>query len=140
MSGETYVGEVREIGYWYVTEEQQGKARKLINIMFASESNEYGVNYSPVCFYTATERLPELPQPDAKMLVGEARVLSFTDTSIDTNFLMDLQPSEITLLRALTQKAYLGNHPGSQPLPASNLDQLIASTGPDVARKLLQAH
>lgn len=130
------IGEIREAACWFKHDWERIQTELQIKEVFDEEADSCGWIYGPVEYREDTERARVLPKPfeDARLLVGEARVVALRHVGkIDLYFLTELEPSELKMLRELTLKAYRRNFPGAPDLPLHNIDQLIAVHGPRIA-------
>lgn len=130
------VGETQQASLFFETELQGEKAEIVIREIFSMEEDELSVLFGPIRF--AVHTVDNAPR-GCKALVGEAEVLEVSTCPIDTHWLMDLQPSELKILREITQKAYKHCFPKAPDLMVHNLDQIIANQGPQIRDKL-RAH
>ena len=84
------------------------------------------------------DRVPVQPDhitgPDVRLLVCEATLVPI----ISSNFLADLDPKDLILLRDLTRRAYARARPAEPPLADKQCDTVINDLGPDAAVAALE--
>lgn len=131
--------EPRIAALWYKTPEQRQKAEQAIREVFSEDAQTLGYVFGELTFYDAdlnANNTPEPPEPDCRLLVGEAPLLGF-EVSEGERFVLDLDAKDLALLRKLTQEAWL-KYPDNKPMPVDELDRVISLTGPDVIEKMLR--
>ena len=118
---------------------QQFKADVLEQMTAEVAASGYAI--SPLRWRTkkpGDERVPARPPhvdgPDVRLLVGEATVMP----ALSSNFLADLEPKDLTLLRGITRRAYARQYPAQPPLSDRQADTLINDLGPDAAVAALE--
>lgn len=123
---------------WYKTTDQREQAKDYIRAAFQFDQDSVGVVYGEIEFTDADlskRNAPPPPEQNAKLLVGEAKVVAYKPTRGE-RFLIDLDTKDLELLRRVTQQAWTKG--GYKPLPTDELDKVISLTGPDVLEKMLE--
>lgn len=138
-NGDLKPGDMQTASMWFVTPDQKENAKPYIQAAFDRDRDAFGVTFDRVTFAVMS---PELAPPPvelgARILVGEARVLSFQPHNMaEAIFMMELDPRDLDRLRRITQTEHRKLNPQTI-LTVDQLDRMVAHIGPELGERLLQ--
>jgi len=140
-------GDTIEAAIWLdgrETVQQVERHRDEVMLAMLEQAQAVGVSLTPLRWVEkrpGDDRVPPVPEhiqgADVRLLVAEADVTAMT--AAPSNFLAELEPSDLRRLRAVTRSAYHRRYPGQPQLTDRQCDTLINDLGPEAAIAALHA-